>query len=312
MKVQYLFLAAAAAAVQGIRIVQSNDDGWAELYLRSFHYALKAAGHNVVLSAPAENKSGSGSRDHEPSPRTSECQYGSCPADTGQPVGRNESSPRLNWVNSDPVTSMRYGIEQFGPQEWNNAAPELAVAGPNVGTNVFVQVPYSGTVGAAAYAAHRRGIPAIAFSGASEGPLAWDTDPVPLRSLVYAQLATQFVGKIVEGGKPYLPSGVWLNVNFPKIEGSCTDASKFKWVLSRIDAFTDWDIQLCGVTWLPMETDVLSHVEGGCYITVSVGNAGDKMTAPKDMQEVVLAKLKGLFSCLPIGHARTSLPYVGV
>jgi broad specificity polyphosphatase/5'/3'-nucleotidase SurE len=47
-----------ALAAQGIRIVQSNDDGWAELYVRSFHDALEDAGHDAVLSAPAENKSG--------------------------------------------------------------------------------------------------------------------------------------------------------------------------------------------------------------------------------------------------------------
>jgi broad specificity polyphosphatase/5'/3'-nucleotidase SurE len=42
----------------GIRIIQSNDDGWAEQYARSFHNALIASGHDAVLSAPAENKSG--------------------------------------------------------------------------------------------------------------------------------------------------------------------------------------------------------------------------------------------------------------
>lgn len=52
-----------ALAVQGIRIVQSNDDGWAELYTRSLHDALTADGHQVVLSAPAENKSGTGKTD---------------------------------------------------------------------------------------------------------------------------------------------------------------------------------------------------------------------------------------------------------
>jgi broad specificity polyphosphatase/5'/3'-nucleotidase SurE len=47
-----------ALAVQGIRIIQSNDDGWAELYARSLQEALTSSGHDVVLSAPAENKSG--------------------------------------------------------------------------------------------------------------------------------------------------------------------------------------------------------------------------------------------------------------
>lgn len=47
-----------ALAVQAVRIVQSNDDGWAELYIRSFNDALNQAGHQVVLSGPAENQSG--------------------------------------------------------------------------------------------------------------------------------------------------------------------------------------------------------------------------------------------------------------
>lgn len=46
-------------AVQAVRIVQSNDDGWAESYIRTFNDALNSAGYDVVLSAPAENKSGS-------------------------------------------------------------------------------------------------------------------------------------------------------------------------------------------------------------------------------------------------------------
>lgn len=55
-----LLLAAALPLVQGIRIVQSNDDGWAEANIRTFFNVLNAAGHQVVLSGPAENKSGSG------------------------------------------------------------------------------------------------------------------------------------------------------------------------------------------------------------------------------------------------------------
>jgi squalene cyclase len=49
-----------ALAVQGLRIIQSNDDGWAESYARSLHAALSKGDHDVVLSAPAENKSGTG------------------------------------------------------------------------------------------------------------------------------------------------------------------------------------------------------------------------------------------------------------
>lgn len=65
MGVRSFFSRAAVAALavtgcQGIRIIQSSDDGWAELYLRSFHDSLLAGGHDAVVSAPADNQSGRG------------------------------------------------------------------------------------------------------------------------------------------------------------------------------------------------------------------------------------------------------------
>ena len=41
-------------------VVLSNDDGWAEINIRAFYNTLTAAGDSVVLSAPAENLSGTG------------------------------------------------------------------------------------------------------------------------------------------------------------------------------------------------------------------------------------------------------------
>lgn len=307
-----------ALAVQAVNIVQSNDDGWAELYIRSFNDALNAAGYDVVLSGPAENESGSskssatftypnnttliryctiGSKDAEPTARATACEYDSCVANSG-PVGSNTTRPDLHWVNSYPVTSMRYGIDTFGPQLWDGAAPDLAVTGPNVGTNLWLQVPFSGTVGAACYAAHTAGIPAIAFSGASTGNLAWNTSPVPARSSVYAELATTLVNKIVKSGTPYLPDDVFLNVNFPKVSGSCTKASDFKWVLTRINPGTlsAPDVEWCSSTRLPTETEVI--LAGGCRISVSIGDASDKTTVNDDRQDTVLAKLKDMLVCL--------------
>lgn len=43
-----------------INIILSNDDGWAEINVRTFYSALKSSGHSVVVSAPAENQSGTG------------------------------------------------------------------------------------------------------------------------------------------------------------------------------------------------------------------------------------------------------------
>ena len=193
---------------------------------------------------------------------------------------------------------MRYGIETFGPQFWNGAAPELAVSGPNVGSNLFLSVPFSGTVGSTVYAVHEAHIPGIAFSGASDGNLAWDTSPPPQRSLVYAQLATQLTNAILASGTPYLPADVWLNVNFPKVEGACTTPTAFKWVLTRINPglFSAPDTAQCGSTRLPTETDVINA--GGCHISVSVGDAADKTTASADKQAVVLQKLRSLLTCL--------------
>lgn len=50
----------ALPAVQAANIVLSNDDGWAESNIRTFYNSLVAAGDSVVLSAPAENESGTG------------------------------------------------------------------------------------------------------------------------------------------------------------------------------------------------------------------------------------------------------------
>ncbi|GME32141.1 Survival protein SurE-like phosphatase/nucleotidase [Neofusicoccum parvum] len=296
------FIAAAAAlplAVNAIRIIQGNDDGWAEKNIRLMNDVLNAAGHNVVLSAPAENQSGRSSLDSDPSDRTKACQYDSCPANSG-PTGNNATNPRLNWVNSYPVTAIRYGISDFAPQFFDNQAPELAVTGPNVGSNLDIQVPFSGTVGSAVYAV-KQGIPALAFSGLSGSGTAWNAAN-PLSSTVYADLALNLTSKIIESGAPYLPDGVFLNVNMGDVdETTCNDASKFKFVLSRINLSTPVlstpDVETCGETTLPRERAVVDT--DGCWVSVSVGNASDKTTAAADKQAVVLNKLQGLLSCLP-------------
>ena len=51
-------------------------------------------------------------------------------------------------MNSYPVTAIRYGIETLSPKFFGGA-PDIAVTGPNVGSNLGVVVLASGTVGAA-------------------------------------------------------------------------------------------------------------------------------------------------------------------
>ncbi|KAJ1326154.1 5'/3'-nucleotidase [Microdochium nivale] len=297
MKFTLALAALAASSTEAIRILQTNDDGWAELYVRSLHDSLRTSGHDVVLSAPAENQSGTGSNDKEPEPRKTACQYNSCAAGSG-PVGTNATNTRLNWVNSFPVTSLKYGLSTFGPQIWNGKAPELVVSGPNVGINAWLGDLFSGTVGAAVYAAKDARIPALAFSGKSDGVLAWNTSPIPLRSTFYAQIADKLTNAVIASGVPYLPENVFLNINLPAVEGSCTSLASVKYVLTRINIglFSPRDANHCGSTRLPSEFDVINR--SGCYVTISVGDAKDKSTASAAQQQVVIDKIGSLLSCI--------------
>lgn len=56
----YPTLVALLPFAHAANIILSNDDGWAEINIRQFYEALTDTGDSVVISAPAENKSGSG------------------------------------------------------------------------------------------------------------------------------------------------------------------------------------------------------------------------------------------------------------
>jgi len=92
-------------------------------------------------------------------------------------------------------------------------------------------------------------------------------------------------------------------VNFPEAGAgtSCTSAADFKFVLSRIFTATivsGDDVVTCGNGGrLPTETVVVGTK--GCFVSVSVGHANDKLDADADEQEAVLEKLSSILSCLP-------------
>lgn len=194
---------------------------------------------------------------------------------------------------------MRFGISHFAPSLFN-APPDLAVSGPNVGTNLGPAIFFSGTAGAASYAANKEEVPALAFSGASGSPTAWNASSTyPLTSRVYAELAANVTDRIVQAGMPYLPAGVFLNVNFPEVSKSeCSRAADTQFVLSRIfGSLSDDDVETCGSRRLPGETSVV-HTDG-CYASISVGLADTKTDANATMQRVVLDKLGDFLTCLP-------------
>ncbi|KAI7780225.1 hypothetical protein LA080_016310 [Diaporthe eres] len=307
-----VFLAPLAA--QAVNVVLSNDDGWAEKNIRVLYDTLTSAGESVIISAPADNRSGTGSSDATPGTVTSGCEFNSCPAGS-PPYGSDSSNPRFNYVNSYPVTSMRYGIQTLSPKFFGGA-PDIAVAGYNVGgkthlptktapdthhppANLGSTTLISGTVGAATEAA-LEGIPAIAFSGTSGSQVSYTTATQTYQT-VYAQLSTNVTTTLVGSGKPYLPDGIWLNVNYPTVSSStCSSASRFRFVLSRINSASSSaaaDVRTCGSTRLPTESSVVGT--SGCYASISVGVASNKMDATAAQQAVVLQKLQSILSCLP-------------
>lgn len=239
----------------------------------------------------------SGSLDVAPTPRTSPCEFDSCPADSPA-VGADPKNPRLEYVNSYPVTSIKNGINSLAPRFFNGSKPDLAVTGFNVGANLGLTTQISGTVGAAVQAI-KEGVPAIAFSGTTGTQISY-TDKTPLYAQIYADLSTNITMALIDSGKPYLPNDVWLNVNFPAVsDDTCNKVSDFKFVLSRINVafLSPDDVETCGTNRLPTERSVVTNTQG-CYVSISPGDE-HKLTADVDSQAVVLKKLGHMLSCLP-------------
>nr|GAT51050.1 predicted protein [Mycena chlorophos] len=287
----------------GQKIVLTNDDGWAVAKIRAQETALNTAGYNVVLSAPAENQSGTGSDSKTPTVLTEPCEFNTCP--TGSPAeGFNASNPRENYVNAFPADAVRYGIQTLAPEFFDGDAPDFVFSGPNVGNNLGSTVLISGTVGAATEAA-LEGIPAIAASGDTGDQISYTTlESSPTSTdtkaaLLYAQLGVVILDQILSTSTPYLPSGHLLNVNYPAAgSGSCTAVSDFKYVLTRINAATSStpaDVTTCGSDRLPTESSVVA--KSGCFVSISVMQASNKGDATEANQAVVLSKLSPILSC---------------
>jgi len=301
------FLALSAHSHKKVKdILLTNDDGWAVAQIRAQNDLLKAAGFNVVLSAPAENKSGTGSSTATPQPLTEPCEFNTCP--TGSPAeGFNASDPRLNWVNSFPVDAVRFGIQTLSPKFFH-APPEFVVSGPNVGTNLGTVVLESGTVGAACEAA-KEGFPSVAFSGSSTSQVSFTTlqsnatSPATIAALVNSRLTLKFVQALLESpARPIVPANSTVNVNFSAVP-NCTNPDDFKFIFTRNLPNTNaTDVATCGTDHLPDETTVVQS--SGCHVSVSVINAVNKTDVNAATQAVVFKRITRILSCFqPLDHA---------
>lgn len=143
------------------------------------------------------------------------------------------------------------------------------------------------------------GVPAIAFSGAEGSETAWNV-ATPAYATVYGGLSAIVVDTLVASGAPYLPNGIWLNVNFPATT-DCKSVSDFSFVLSRIHTavplVSGTDVVTCNNGGrLPTEATVVGT--DGCYASISVGGT-NKRDADAADQAIVLGKLSKILTCLP-------------
>lgn len=232
-----LALVSAIPATASLKIVLTNDDGFEAPNIQALFTALKAAGHDVILSAPYVNQSGTSGMVAfmtPLTPTTKASQHGALSA--GSPgAGPTGLIADQYYVNSTPVAAVLYGIDVLAPAKWGTA-PDLVISGPNEGNNLGLVTPHSGTVGAAITALNK-GIPAIAVSASTS-----DATDAPL----VAALTLKLVSAIEHDGHVVLPTGIGLNVNTPAFDLTATPnktVADFDFALTRIGKAADFGLK---------------------------------------------------------------------
>lgn len=231
-------LALPAAGVEARNIVLTNDDGLTSNVV-ALYEALKAAGHDVVVSVPCTNQSGQGAAlgiARPIAPLQAACLNDA--AEAGAPGAGSMTRAGLpqgdfHYVDGTPVAALLHGLEVVGKARWGTV-PDLVLSGPNEGQNVGAIILSSGTVSAAQYAAVM-GIPAIALSaGANTEAASLDnplSDAVARRSV---ELVAHLEAKAGDG--PLLPAGLALNVNFPdRLDGA-------RWELTEVGSYNAYKV----------------------------------------------------------------------
>ncbi|RJQ86185.1 MAG: 5'/3'-nucleotidase SurE [Desulfobacteraceae bacterium] len=176
-----------------MRIVLTNDDGIQSAGLWALYHALKPD-HQLTVVAPERERSavGHGITLHKPL-RAHEVVV------DGQ----------VGWaVTGTPADCVKLTLVELLDDK-----PDMVISGINPGANVGVNLNYSGTVAAAKEGAIY-GVPAMAVSIQSAQNPCFDE-------------AARFVARLVTRVQDHgLPSGVFLNVNFPNLFCDRTAAVK--------------------------------------------------------------------------------------
>ncbi|QRV90010.1 hypothetical protein RhiJN_18028 [Ceratobasidium sp. AG-Ba] len=238
-----------------LKALVGNDDGWAEANIRALYQVLSIAGYNVCKNSPQARPIFALLRVLDRPIRTRQNESG---------TGSSDEPARLNYVNSYPVTAIKYGTTTLALNFFGGAS-DIFVAGPNVGNNLGSTTSISGTVGAATEAV-KEGIPSIAFGGKSGSARSYATLKSGDASYTYAQISQKLLATLTASAKPWLPAGV--------------------------------DVVTCNNGGhLPDETTVLG-TSGKCYVTVSAFLASNKHDANTLQQAAVLSKFSSVPTCL--------------
>jgi len=168
-----------AAESQVLRVLVSNDDGYASPGIDAVVRALTALPNTqVVVAAPADNQSGSGSKTSTGEPQVSKVSTAS-----GYPATAVVGYPAdaVNWA-------LNGGIGEL---------PALVVTGVNAGQNLgAIGNTLSGTIGAARAAAAKN-IPALASSTALSDAVDYDLAASYVATWVQQHRADLLAGKLI-------------------------------------------------------------------------------------------------------------------
>ncbi|OBA20105.1 sure-like protein [Metschnikowia bicuspidata var. bicuspidata NRRL YB-4993] len=226
-------------------ILLTNDDGWASTNIRAAYRELKSAGHEVILVAPVQQRSGYGGQFGLPTSKnlTAGGDFNYPPA--GAPSwGHEDNDMNIWYFNGTPSSCVAFGLNYIIPEYFGNKTIDLVVGGPNEGTNLSPGLyTLSGTVGAI-YSAVNRGIPGIAFSGSMtnnsffQDDISYQND-TNFGANILAKKVVDLVDTLFESfqNRPnMIPVTTGINVNFPAVGEDCTDPEYVYTRMTGIDS----------------------------------------------------------------------------
>lgn len=279
-------------AKRSLNILLSNDDSWASANIRATYYALKTAGHKVLMVAPAQQQSGTGGTVNLPKQATlsGPGRGGSLPQSAPY-RGANASDPGLTYFDGTPGACTLFGLDQVVPGFFKNKSIDLAVTGPNEGTNLgpFLYT-LSGTLGAS-YVVVERGFPAIAFSASTaiRDYTTLNYDNSSDESIIIATDTANLVSTLGDSQKGrILPLGLGGSVNYGTGVGQPANCSKAKWIHTRMTGGAYIDRINIGSNGLPMYENIVAPGLNRC-LSGDCSLPGEQDSVNKDMCAATLS-----------------------